>query len=109
PDMGPSARFRIDKVLWKADSSAFAVTIWLFKRGSIVLVFKRTGSGYKEVELPDLEAAIPDKLTRGKDYHHTYILNSETAMRWQKNGFLTVQIENALDGSDGIVTAKRTV
>jgi hypothetical protein len=108
-DEGASSRFSISGVLWKSDLSAFAVTFSYYKRGTVVILFKRTDGEYKEVELPELLADIPDKLTKGKDFHHIYTLNSETAMRWQKNGSLTVQIENAMDGSDGIVTATRTV
>jgi hypothetical protein len=109
PDTGASSRFIIKKVLWRPDSSAFALTVYFFKRGSSVIVFKRTDSGYEEVELPEIEADIPHKLTEGKDLNHVLTLDSETAIRWQKNGFLTVQIENAVDGADGTVTATRTV
>lgn len=108
-DEGPSSRFSISGVLWKSDLSAFAVTFSYYKRGTVVILFKRTDGGYKEIELPELEAEIPEKLTKGKDLHHIYILNSETALRWQKNGCLTVEIKNGQDGNDGVAIATRTV
>src|SRR4029434_1295897 len=39
PDLGPSARFNIEGVLWRSDSKAFALTALLWKRGSSVSVF----------------------------------------------------------------------
>jgi hypothetical protein len=36
-------------------------------------------------------------------------LNSQSAMRWQKDGSLVVEIENIVDGDEGSVTATRTV
>jgi len=109
PDGGPSSRFIIQGVLWKADSSAFALTVAFFKRGNTVLVFQRTNAGFEEVALPELEAEIPVKLTQGKDLQHVNTLDSETALRWLKNGALVLTVENAVDGNDGMVTATRTV
>src|SRR5215467_11439660 len=53
PDLGPSARFHINKVLWRPDSKAFAVTATLWKRGSSVSVFVRGGSAFREIKLPE--------------------------------------------------------
>ena len=44
-DPGPSARFNM-KVLWRADSKAFALTATLWKRGSYVAVFSRERAAF---------------------------------------------------------------
>src|SRR5215471_4102407 len=49
PDLGPSARFNMEGVLWRPDSKAFAVTAMLWKRGSSVSVFVRDGSAFREI------------------------------------------------------------
>src|SRR3954454_4076865 len=51
PDLGPSARFKIQGVVWRADSSAFAITAYLWKRGSSVFVFLRERAAFREIEL----------------------------------------------------------
>jgi hypothetical protein len=107
PDPGPSERFNME-VLWKSDSKAFAVTKTLWKRGSFVEVFMRDGATFRDIKVPELVADIPDKVKRGKSYHHVGQSNSESAKRWQKNGSLVVQIETTLNGDDTL-TATRTV
>jgi len=109
PDLGPSARFHIKGVLWRADSKAFAVTAMLWKRGSSVSVFVRNGSAFREIELPDLAAEVPQKAKRGMDLQHFAELDSQSAIRWEKDGSLVVQIETIVDGNEGSVTATRTV
>jgi hypothetical protein len=108
PDLGPSARFNMG-VLWRPDSKAFALTATLWKRGSDVEVFVRNGSTFREIKLPELEADIPEKVKGGKSFPHINELNSQSAMRWQKDGSLVVEIENIVDGNEGSVTATRTV
>ena len=56
PEGGPSSRFNIVGVRWRADSSAFAITGYLWKRGSFVSVFVRDGATFREIELPELGA-----------------------------------------------------
>jgi len=109
PDLGPSARFHIKRVLWRADSKAFAVMAMLWKRGSSVSVFVRNGSAFREIELPDLAAEVPQKAKRGMDLQHFAELDSQSAIRWEKDGSLVVQIETIVDGNEGSVTATRTV
>lgn len=111
PDAGPSMRFTMEKVLWRADSKAFAVIAFLWKRGSSLMVFERDGSAFREIELPDLSINIPDKAKNGKDFPHIVELDSATAKRWQKDGSLVVEIETIQDGGgDGsTLTASRTV
>jgi hypothetical protein len=111
PDGGPSMRFTMEKVLWRADSKAFAVIAFLWKRGSALIVFERDGSTFREIELPDLSIDIPDKARKGKDFPHVVELNSAEAKRWQKDGSLVVDIETIQDGGgDGAtITANRTV
>jgi len=109
PDLGPSARFHIDGVLWRPDSKAFAVTAMLWKRGSSVSVFVRDGSTFRQVELPELQAEVPQKAKRGMDLEHVAELDSQRAIRWEKDGSLVVQIETTVDGNEGSVTATRTV
>src|SRR5215471_17868678 len=81
PDLGPSARFHIDGVLWRPDSKAFAVTAMLWKRGSSVSVFVRDGSAFREIELPPLPAEVPQKAKRGMDLQHVAELDSQSAIR----------------------------
>jgi hypothetical protein len=109
PDLGPSARFHIKGVLWRPDSKAFAVTAMLWKRGSSVSVFARGGSAFRQVELPDLDTDVPKKAKHGMDLEHVAELNSMSAIRWEKDGSLVVQIETMVDGNEGSVTATRTV
>ncbi len=111
PDLGPSARFNIEGVLWRPDSKAFALTALLWKRGSSVSVFVRDGSAFREIKLPDLVADVPDKVKRGKSFPHVSESNSQSAKRWQKDGSLVVEIETIVDGNEeGLsVTANRTV
>jgi len=108
PDAGPSARFNM-KVLWRQDSKAFALTATLWKRGSYVAVFVRDGSTFREIEVPELVADIPEKVKGGKSFERVVELNSQSAKRWQKDGSLVVEIENMIDGNDGSITATRTV
>ena len=107
PDLGPSARFDMT-VLWRPDSKAFALTAFLWKRGTSLSVFRREGSTFREINLPELEAEIPEKVKRGKKYDHVAGLNSQSAERWQKDGSLVVEIETMFDG-EGSITATRTV
>jgi hypothetical protein len=109
PDLGPSARFHIKGVLWRPDSKAFAVTAMLWKRGSSVSVFVRNGSAFRQIELPPLPAEVPQKAKRGMDLQHVAELDSQSAIRWEKDGSLVVQIETIVDGNEGSVTATRTV
>jgi hypothetical protein len=111
PDLGPSARFNIEGVLWRPDSKAFALTALLWKRGSSVSVFVRDGSAFREIKLPRLEADVPDKVKRGKSFDHVSEWNSQSAKRWQKDGSLVVEIETIVDGNEqGLsITANRTV
>ncbi len=82
-DIGPSARFSMH-VLWQADSKAFAITAFLWKRGSTLFVYKRDGSTFRKIEIPELEADIPEKEMKGKEFPHVVESSSETAKRWQK-------------------------
>jgi hypothetical protein len=111
PDLGPSARFNIEGVLWRPDSKAFALTAMLWKRGSSVSVFVRDGSAFRKIELPDLVADVPDKVKRGKSFQHVSESNSQSAARWQKDGSLVVEIETIADGNEEgfSITANRTV
>lgn len=110
PDSGPSARFNM-KVLWRQDSKAFALTATLWKRGSDVALFVRDGSTFREIEVPELLADIPDKARQGKSFPHVVELNAQSAKRWQKDGSLVVEIETTQDGNEeGLsITATRTV
>jgi hypothetical protein len=109
PDGGPSMRFTMEKVLWRADSKAFAVIAFLWKRGSALIVFERDGSTFREIELPDLSIEIPEKAKKGKDFPHIVELDSAKAKRWQSDGSLLVEIETIVDGEGPTLTANRTV
>jgi hypothetical protein len=110
PEMGPSARFVMESVLWKPDSKAFALTAYLWKRGTSVSVFVWSGNKFREIELPELTAEIPDEAMKGKKFPHISDYNSQRAMRWQKDGSLVVEIETTQDGNDeGLtITGDRT-
>ena len=108
PDLGPSARFDMT-VLWRPDSKAFALTAFLWKRGTSLSVFRRESSTFREIEVPELVAEIPEKVKRGKNFPHVAGLNSQSAKRWQKDGSLIVEIETMIDGEAGSITATRTV
>ncbi len=108
PDIGPSARFHMD-VLWRPDSKAFAITAFLWKRGSTLFVCTRDGSAFRKIEIPELEADIPEKEMKGKEFPHVVELNSDTAKRWQKDGSLMVEIESVQDGEGCTITANRKV
>ena len=43
------------------------------------------------------------------DLQHFAELDSQSAIRWEKDGSLVVQIETIVDGNEGSVTATRTV
>ena len=64
---------------------------------------------YKCPELP--EANIPEKLKRGRNFQHVSALNYASAVRWQKDGSLVVEIESGIDGeaSGASLSATRTV
>ena len=109
PDGGPSMRFTMEKVLWRADSKAFAVIAFLWKRGSALIVFERDGSAFREIELPDLSIEIPEKAKHGKNFPHVVELDSQSAKRWQSDGSLLVEIETIVDGEGPTLTANRTV
>ncbi|OAI42664.1 hypothetical protein AYO41_00580 [Verrucomicrobia bacterium SCGC AG-212-E04] len=97
------------KVLWRPDSKMFALTAFLWKRGTSLSVFRREGSTFREIDVPELEAEIPQKVKRGKSFPHVAGLNSQRAKRWQKDGSLVVEIETMIDGEAGSITATRTV
>ncbi len=108
PDPGPAGRFAL-KILWRPDSRAFAVTGKLWKRGSYVDVFMRSGATFREAKLPDLTADVPDKERHGTDFPHVSEDNSQSAKQWLPDGSLVVDIENILDGAGVTITANRTV
>jgi len=109
-DIGPSARFDME-VLWRPDSKAFALTATLWKRGSEVSVYVRDGSTFRKIKLPELEADIPEKVMKGREFPHVVELSSQSAKKWQKDGSLVVEIESIQDGNEeGLTaTANRTV
>lgn len=74
-------------------------------------MFIRNGAAFREIKLPDLTADVPLKVKRGKSFPHVNESNSQSAIRWQKDGSLVVEIETILDGNDEdlSITANRTV
>ncbi len=108
PDLGSSARFEMTP-LWRPDSKAFALTAYLWKRGTTLSVFRQDGSKFREIKLPELLAEVPEKAKRGKSFPHVSGLNSQKAERWQKDGSLLVEIETVLDGEGSTITATRKV
>ena len=109
PNLGLSARFEMEEVLWRPDSKAFALTALLWRRGTSLSVFVRAGSTFREIKLPDLSVEIPEKAKKGKNFPHVAGLDSQSAKRWQKDGSLLVEIETVVDGEGFSLTATRTV
>jgi hypothetical protein len=107
-DDGIGNRLSAD-VLWAPDSKRFAITYMIVRLGTGVSVYFRTGDTFREIKLPELEADIPDRLTRGKKFGHIAALNSTSAVRWQKDGSLEVEVVYMIDGESGSITATRTV
>jgi hypothetical protein len=97
------------EVLWAPDSKRFAVTYMIVRLGTGVSVYFRTGDTFREIKLPELEAEIPDRLTRGKKFGHIAALNSTDAIRWQKDASLELEVVYMIDGESGSITATRTV
>jgi hypothetical protein len=96
-------------VLWAPDSKRFALMTRLGHPAQELHVYAKDGHTFREVELPKLEAKIPERLKRGKKYPHLGNLNWQEATEWKKDGSLVVEIETAIDGEAGIVAATRTV
>jgi hypothetical protein len=107
--IGPSARFHMT-VLWRPDSKAFAITAFLWKRGSTLFVYRRdSGADFQQIEVPELDVDIPDKEKKGREFRHMVEDNSATAKRWQKDGSLLVEVKTANDGDGYMITATRKV
>ena len=96
-------------VLWAPDSKRFALMTRSGHPAQELHVYATDGHTFREVELPKLEAKIPERLKRGKKYPHVGNLNWQEATEWKKDGSLVVEIETAIDGESGTVAAKRTV
>ncbi len=97
-------------VLWAPDSSRFALMTRLGHPIQGVDVYFRSGEAFRQVELPDLpEAAIPDRLRRGRKFPHIASQNWQEAKEWRKDGSLVVTIDTMLDGAGYSVEATRTV
>jgi hypothetical protein len=73
------------------------------------LVYERNDKGFHELKMPELLAAIPGKLTKGKSCNHVVTNHSQSATDWKKNGSLVVEIVNVVDGGEMSVGARRTV
>ncbi len=96
-------------VLWAPDSNRFALMTRLGHPIQGVDVFFRDGTTFRKIELPELTANIPEKLERGKKFHHVANLNWQEATAWKKDGSLVMSITSMDDGESGSVTAERTV
>jgi len=107
-EIGPSARFQM-AVLWRPDSQAFALTATLWKRSSGVKVYVRDGTNFREIQIPELLAEIPDQEKGGKSFPHIVSLNAQSATRWLKDGSLVLKIQSIQDGEGSMITATRTV
>jgi hypothetical protein len=107
-EIGPSARFSMT-VLWRADSKAFALTAFLWKRGSSLFVFRWEDGRFRQISVPELKVEVPKKEKGGKDFSHVSGLDSQSAKEWLKDGSLRAEIETVLDGEGGTITATRTV
>ena len=107
-DIGPSARFNMT-VLWRKDSKAFAISAFLWKRGRTLFVYRRDGTDFRPIEIPELDVEIPDKEKKGKEFPHVVEMNSATARRWQPEGSLEVAVESMYDGEGSTITATRKV
>ena len=96
-------------VLWAPDSKRFALMTRSGHPAQELHVYATDGHTFREVELPKLEAKIPERLKRGKKYTHVGNLNWQEATQWKKDGSLVAEIETAIDGESGTVAVTRTV
>jgi len=93
-------------VLWTADSTRFAVTYMLNRRGEEISVYSRSGDTFREIKLPKLPRAdLPADSGEGKITD----VNSTRATRWEKDGSLVVEIETAKSRAEDVIIATRTV
>jgi hypothetical protein len=107
-DIGPSARFNMT-VLWQPNSKAFAISAYLWKRGTTLFVYRQEGAKFRSIDIPELDVDVPAKEKKGKEFPHVSEMNSATAQRWQPDGSLQVEVESMYDGEDSTITATRKV
>lgn len=97
-------------VLWAPDSKRFALMTRYGHPLQGLDVYVQDGDAFRKVELPKLpEARIPERLKHGKRYQHVGNLNWKEATEWTKDGSLVIEIQSAIDGKDGTLSAIRTV
>jgi len=78
------------EVIWTPDSKRFAVTYMLNRRGSGISIYSRTGDTFRELKLPNLPSVeLPANSGDGKITN----VDSTSAVRWEKDGSLVVEIE----------------
>ena len=97
------------RVLWSADSTRFAGMLRYGHPNQGVTVFIRHGNTFKEVDLPEINADIPERLKRGKTFTHVAANNWQEAVKWLKNGSLIMTVDSMIDGTGPAVEATRTV
>jgi hypothetical protein len=98
---------RLDaEVIWTPDSKRFAVTYMLNRRGSGISICSRTGNAFRELKLPNLPSVeLPANSGDGKITN----VDSTSAVRWEKNGSLVVEIETTKSRAEDVITATRTI
>jgi hypothetical protein len=96
-------------VLWAPDSKWFALMTRVGHPNQGVTVYFQKGEAFRKIDLPELNADIPEKLKRGKNFPHISTNNWEQAEEWKKDGSLVVSINTTIDGAGDSVSAERTV
>lgn len=95
------------EALWSGDSKRFALMTRLGHHIQAVDVYFRSGDTFRQVEIPDLSADIPERLTRHKKFPHFASLNQQVAEAWQSDGSLVISIDTTMDGAGNTVWARR--
>ena len=93
-------------VIWTPDSKGFVVNFVLNRRGGEISVYQRVGETFREVKLPNFPRAdLPDDSGEGKITN----VDDTSAIRWEEDGSLVVEIETSKSRADDVITATRTV
>jgi hypothetical protein len=96
-------------VLWAPDSKRFALMTRVGHPNQGVTVYFQKAETFREIELPELNADIPAKLTHGKEFPHVASNNWQEAEEWKKDGSLRLTINTTIDGAGYTASAERTV
>jgi hypothetical protein len=106
----PGSSVSADHILWKPDSSGFALTVGTGRFEWNVSVYVRQGDTFESRQFPDMpRATIPAKYGPDTKLKHWDDVDRQTPIRWLPDGSLVVEVASTADDSHLTVTATRTV